>query len=451
MSSPLSPSPAELLDTVRGHAEVAEAAWRSGDPAKLGDGLRACDEALTSVQSGLVKAGPDETAVLPVALAEVAQHVWLQRGHMLDALASIQGETKWVVEALRSYDQAIGLGQKLSSEVGFMLVAWISRGKGLQRLGSPEALTEALRCYDEAIAVVGEPNDAMSFELRNSLGAALMGRAGLLQRAGAAGLGGARQALEQAVVCLQGCVDHPLARRNLASALTNLGLARQEVGEVAPAVDAQTQALAIIDGFLATDPEAVRVERATILLNLGQAQCAAHDTQAGLASLRLAVTSAGVRAAAEPAAADTVLRSLHALAVTLGAQVAAAGPAEAARATWLAEASDAVEDGLKLINGWGERAGWFAAIGNRLFDFGAWFYRTQQPQFLGEFLLEHIGQDPERARVAATAVQATREAITQRSFSGVTHDAMERALDVLQSMSEVDARLKSLTVPAVAV
>jgi len=452
MSSPLPPSPAELLDTVRGHAEVAEAAWRSGDPAKLGDGLRACDEALTTVQSGLVKSGPGETVVLPIPLAEVAQHVWLQRGHMLDALASIQGETKWVVEALRSYDQAIGLGQKLSSEVGFMVVAWISRGKGLQRLGSPEALTEALRCYDEAIAVVGESNDAMSFELRNSLGAALMGRAGLLQRAGGAtGLGGSRQALEQAVVCLQGCGEHPLARRNLASALTNLGLARQEAGEVATAVDAQAQALAIMDGFLATEPESVRVERATILLNLGQAQCAAHDTQAGLASLRLAATSAGVRAAAEPAAADTVLRSLHALAVTLGAQVAAATPAEAARASWLAEASDAVEDGLKLINGWGERAGWFAAIGNRLFDFGAWFYRTQQPQFLGEFLLEHLGQDPERARVAASAVQATREAITQRSFSGVAHDAMERALDVLQSMSEVDARIKSLTVPAVAV
>ena len=45
-------------------------------------------------------------------------------------------------------------------------------------------------------------------------------------------------------------------------------------------------------------------------------------------------------------------------------------------------------------------------------------------------------------------MQATREAITQRSFSGVAHDAMERALDVLQAMSEVDARIKALTMPA---
>ena len=447
--SSLPPSSPVLLDTVHAHAEVAEAAWRSGDTAQLSNGLRACDAALTCVQTGLVKTGPDDALVLPVELAEVAQHVWLQRGHMLDALASVQGETKWVLEALRSYDQAIGLGRQLSSEVGFLAVAWISRGKSLQRLGSAEALTEALRCYDETIAVVGEPTDTMPLELRNTLGAALMGRAGLLQRSGgAAGISGAAQTLEQAVVCLQACGEHPLARRNLASAWTNLGHVRQETGQLATAVDAQSQALAIIDGLFLVEPEAVRVERATILLNLGQAQCATHDTPTGLGNLRLAISSLVERAASDPTAADTVLRARHALAVTLGAQVAAAAPSEVARASWMAEASDAVEEGLTLINGWGERAVWFTAIGNRLFDFGTWFYRTQQPQFLGEFLLEHLGTDTDRARTAAAAVQATREAITQRSFSGVAHDAMERALDVLQAMSEVDARIKALTVPA---
>ena len=452
MSTPLPLSPAALLDAVRSHAASAEDAWGSGDPQRLGDGLRACDAALTLVQSAVVAAAPDQPVVLPVALAEVAQHVWLQRGHMLDALASVNGETKWVVEALRSYDQALGMGQQLSAEAGFMAVAWISRGKGLQRLGSPEALTEALRCYDETIAVVGTPNEAMSVELGNTLSAALMGRAGLLQkRGGKDDAGAALQALEQAVVCLQACGDHLMARRNLASAWTNIGLIRQASGELAAAVEAQSQALVIIDAFFGLNPEAVRVERAAILLNLGQAQCALHDTSAGLANLRLAVSSAGPRASNDPTAADTVLRARHALGVTLGAQLAAASPDEASRSAWLAEAGDAVEEGLALLTGWGERAGWFAAIGNRLYDFGAWFYRTQQPQFLGEFLLEHLGQDPERARIAASAVQATRESITQRSFSGVAHDAMERALDVLQAMTAVEVRIKSLTDPAAAV
>jgi hypothetical protein len=440
-----------LLDSVREHAAAAETAWRSGNPAQLGDGLRACDAALTLVQSAAVAPGGDQPLVLPVALGEVAQHVWLQRGHMLDALASVNGESKWVVEALRSYDQALGMGRQLGASVGFMAVAWISRGKGLQRLGSPEALTEALRCYDETIALVGAPDagQALPLELANTLGAAWMGRAGLLQRRGElAGPQGAEQALDQAVVCLQAGGDLPMARRNLASAWTNLGLVRQGNGQAAAAVEAQAQARAIIETVFAVEPEALRVERATILLNLGQAQCAMHDTVAGLANLREAISSAAARAAQDPSAADTVLRARHALGVTLGAQLAAAAPDEPTRSAWLAEAGDAVEEGLALLTAWGERAEWFAAIGNRLYDFGAWFYRTQQPQFLGEFLVEHLGQDPQRAKIAAAAVQATRDAITQRSFSGLAHDAMERALDVLQAMTEVEARLKALAVPA---
>ena len=38
-----------------------------------------------------------------------------------------------------------------------------------------------------------------------------------------------------------------------------------------------------------------------------------------------------------------------------------------------------------------------AAAGARLYEFGAWLYRTQQPHFLGEFLLEHLGEDKARA------------------------------------------------------
>ena len=453
MSSPLPTTPEALLDAVRGHASAAEEAWRSGDPAQLGDGLRACDSALTLVQSAVVAPGPDQPVVLPVALAEVAQHVWLQRGHMLDALASVNGESKWVVEALRSYDQALGMGRQLGAATGFMAVSWISRGKGLQRLASPEALTEALRCYDETIAILTAPGESqpLSVELANTLGAAWMGRAGLLQKRGElGGPNGAEHALEQAVACLQTGGDLPMARRNLASAWTNLGLVRQGGGQLPAAVEAQSQALAIIESLFELDPEALRVERATILLNLGQAQCAVHDTASGMDNLRLAISSAGVRAANDPSAADTVLRARHALGVTLGAQLAAAAPDAQTRSAWLTEAGDAVEEGLALLTAWGERAVWFTAIGNRLYDFGAWFYRTQQPQFLGEFLLEHLGEDRERAKIAASAVQSTREAITQRSFSGVAHEAMESALDVLQAMTEVEARIKALTVPAAA-
>lgn len=327
-------------------------------------------------------------------------------------------------------------------------MAWISRGKGLQRLGSPEALQEALRCYDETIAAVGAVTDEASVELRNTLGAAWMGRAGLLQKKNEiGGPNGAKQALEQAVACLTTCGEHPMAFRNLSSALTNLGLVLQGEGAIEAAITAQVRARDLVDRLFTGAPEAVRVERATILLNLGQAQCAAQDTSHGLDNLRLAISSAAERAASDPGAADTVLRARHALGVTLGAQLAAAGTEAAVRSAGLAEAGDAVEEGLALIKGWGERAVWFSAIGHRLYEFGAWFYRTQQPHFLGEFLLEHLSQEPERLKVAALAVHATREALTKSSFSGAAHNAMERALEVLQAMSEVEKRIQSLSTP----
>ncbi len=447
MSTPI-PSPDDaLIEAVRALAAAAEDAWRSGEPARLPEGLRACDQALAQVQAAVVKAGPEETAVLPASLAGVTKQLWLQRGHMLDALATVNGDPKLIIESLRSYDQAIGLASQMESAEGFLALAWMSRGKGLQRLASPEALTEALRCYDETIALLGEPPGAAPAELRNTLGAALVNRAGLLQRGGSAeALAGAAAAFERAITCFQACGDHPLARRNLASAWTNLGLLRQSAGDATAAIAAQVEALAVIDLLIPLDPEGLRGERATILLNLGQARCAAGDLDQGLAGLRAAVADAAVRAERDPGSADTVLRARHALGVTLGAQLAAS-PNSPSRTAWLEEAGDAVEDGLALLRQWGERAAWFAAIGTRLYEFGAWFYRTQQPRFLGEFLLEHLGEDPERARIAAAAVKTTREAITQRSFTDAAHDAMERALDVLQGLGEVEARLKTLGVP----
>ncbi|MFA6961214.1 MAG: hypothetical protein WC205_10715 [Opitutaceae bacterium] len=440
------PSPPEaLIEGVREHIGQADAVWRSGDVSRLPEGLKACDEALAKVHSTVVKTGPDEPAVLPAAMAGLTRQVWLQRGHLLDAMASVKGDPKILVEALKSYDQAIELGRQMPAEIGVLAVTWMSRGKALERLGSPEALTESVRCYDEAITLLGGlPPDA-SVELRNMLGAAWMSRAGGQQRRGElTGPNGAAQAFEEAIACLEACgPEHPMVRRNLASAWTNLGLLRQGAGDAVGSVGAQEKALAAVSPLYAAEPGALGQERATILLNLGQAQCAAHQTQAGLANLREAITGALARAENDPGSADTVLRARHALAVTLGAQLAAGSPGDPARAALLEEAGDAVEDGLALLNGWGERAAWFSAIGTRLFEFGAWFYRTQQLRFLGEFLLEHLGEDAERARIAAGAVAAAREMLTQRNFNDTSHGDMGRVLDILQDLGAVEARLKA--------
>jgi hypothetical protein len=79
-----------------------------------------------------------------------------------------------------------------------------------------------------------------------------------------------------------------------------------------------------------------------------------------------------------------------------------------------------------------------------LYEFGAWLYRTQQPQFLGEFLQEHLEDDKGRAQIAVAAVQAARQAFVQRSFADTTHGDMDRVLDILQDLGAVHARCKVL-------
>jgi hypothetical protein len=134
------------------------------------------------------------------------------------------------------------------------------------------------------------------------------------------------------------------------------------------------------------------------------------------------------------------------LCVVLGGLLAAGRTktADPERAARLAEAGDLVEDGLADLRARGQVSAGVAAAGTRLYEFGAWLYRTQQPQFLGEFLLEHLGEDKARAGIAAAAVQAARQAFVQRSFTDTTHGDMERVLDILQELGAVEARVKAL-------
>ncbi|MET0262859.1 MAG: hypothetical protein ABW223_08165, partial [Rariglobus sp.] len=132
------------------------------------------------------------------------------------------------------------------------------------------------------------------------------------------------------------------------------------------------------------------------------------------------------------------LRSRHSLCVVLGRLlVPNARDSSPAFPAWLAEASDLVEDALSERGGRGGSAE-VTQTALRLFEFGAWLYRTHQPQFLKEFLLEYTGDDLDRARVAAAAVAAARQGLVQRDFNDQTHGGSELLARVVKDLVEVD-------------
>lgn len=429
----------------------ADEAWKSREQARLRAALQECDRVLQALPVELSIEGtgaPDPTD----ALARERVLLWLWRGRLL----VMADNTQVVVQGLHSLDQAIARLRAAEGREGVedaLAIAWMNRGSGLFRLESREALTEAVRSYDQAIELLERAPEGT----RNALGASWMNRGvGLMnldhvteaKEATVARLADAARSLERAITVLEPVAStQRAALHNLASTWSNLGMLRSRQEDAAGAVAAHRKAVELFRPLAAEAGDAGETfELAARLFNLGQACGAAGDTREALASGREALVHAALVKTGDPQAFELVLRTRHALCVVLGGLLASgrAKSEDPERAARLEEAGDLVEDGLAAVRARGEVSAGVGAAGARLYEFGAWLYRTQQPQFLGEFLLEHLGEDKARAKIAATAVQVARQAFVQRNFNDTTHGDMDRVLDRLQELGEVEARVKAL-------
>lgn len=431
----------------------ADEAWKSREQARLIAALHECDRVLQALPAERTIEGtgaPDPAD----GLAKERALLWLWRGRLL----VMADDPKVVVQGLHSLDQAIarlGAAGASGGAEEALAVAWMNRGSGLFRLESRDALAEAVRSYDQAIELLERaPGSAP-----NALGSSWMNRGvGLMnldhvkdtKESTAARLADAAKSLERAIAVLEPvAATQRAAQHNLASTWSNLGMLRSRQEDVAGAVEAHRKAVEWFRPLAAEARDAGETyELAARLYNLGQACGAAGDTREALAAGREALVHAATVETADPQALELVLRTRHALCVILGGLLAA-GRTKAEdpdRAARLEEAGDLVEDGLATLKARGVSTEGLAAAGARLYEFGAWLYRTQQPQFLGEFLLEHLGEDRARAQIAAAAVQAARQTFVQRSFSDTTHGDMNRVLDILQELGVVETRVKALGV-----
>lgn len=427
---------------------AAEEAFQSQEGARLVAALQGCDQLLQAMPAEPVIA---ETKAPDPAdpLARERALLWLWRGRLL----VMADQRDVVVKGLHSLDQAIvrlsAAGNRAGAEEA-LVIAWMNRGSGLFRMGSRDALAEAVRSYDQAVAVLEHIDGP-----RNTLGAAWMNRGvGLMHlddpkdapESAAARLADAAKSLERAVSVLEPlAAAQPMAQRNLASTWANLGILRTRLHDAAGAADAHRQAVTLFRPIAAEGGVRESFELAARLFNLGQACGAAAEPEAALAAGREALAIISALPTDDPQIVELGLRARHALCVILGGLLAA-GRAKAAdpmRAARLEEAGDLVEDGLAALRGRGELPEGLATAGARLYEFGAWLYRTQQPQFLGEFLLDHLDDGNARMSIAAAAVQVARQAMVQSDFTATLGGDMDRMLDLLQDLGAVETRLKA--------
>jgi hypothetical protein len=194
--------------------------------------------------------------------------------------------------------------------------------------------------------------------------------------------------------------DDPRIARQLAMAHQNRGIALQlKDATDLSAITAFEDAL----GVLAADVAAAIVDReylqAATLVNLANAWAAADADGAANASRQAAVDAMKLVAEtedAEPAAAEVGLKARHILCRAVARQLSVASSREAQLPEGVHEATDAVDDGLRLVRLWEQKGlAWFRPVAADLLVFGAIVYGTFQPHFVDEFLRENL--DPASA------------------------------------------------------
>ena len=275
--------------------------------------------------------------------------------------------------------------------------------QGIALLDEPrrEAAIDALHCFDEALELRRRVPVGHSAFQDYLLAACLLNRADALVRFNDAGpLAAALASYQEGIDVLQAVRLSEDARypRRLAIAHQNHGLALQLRGDTVPAASAFNDALAVLDHDHSNDITDRDYLRAVVWLNLAnlqatdpavESQVAAREAAARTLAYVADTEAEDFQAAAAGLQARHVVCRVCAQTLTQVDEVDDIPPD-------VHEASDAVDEGLRLIRSWENRGvAAFRGLAFDLFRFGARVYARFQPQFLDEFIAENV--DPEQS------------------------------------------------------
>jgi len=279
-------------------------------------------------------------------------------------------------------------------EIDFQASTLMKRGIALLADTRPGAGAEALANFDRALDLRRRlPLDDPRF--RYGLAACWLSRADALGRSdGTEERGAALRAYDEAIELLRGLpLDaDPRYRRRLAIAHQNRGRALLGRGEEqgGDATEAFAAAIALLEDDRASRIDDRQYLLAAVWTNLAGARLA--DGAPGPTALARDAAARAIPLVADlertnADAADVGLRARHILCLALARRL------EGADTPTFAEvhgATNAVDDGLALVNDW-ERRGVarFRQIRADLFAFGTLIYRMYQPQLLDGFIRAH--------------------------------------------------------------
>jgi tetratricopeptide (TPR) repeat protein len=331
------------------------------------------------------------------------------------------GDRSVLAVAVRCFEEAIDLRRRLPlpDHPGFrfgLSSGWINRGDALARLGGEGNLVEAVCSYDAAIELLREvpAGDDGSFVQR--LAIAWMNRG----------------------LALDG-QESEAARRE--------------------AISSYEKAIAVLGHSHSPGGDARRdIVLAMAWVNLGNAQLRFSGSEMATRACRAMENALPLLTdfeAKEIAAAEAALKARHILCQAIAGLLAAPHDEAAREMDLVCRMTDALEDGLKLARNW-EAQGvmQFRPLATQLFQAGAMVYEKQQPQFLADYLLDHV--DPERVggapplgegwlEFAGETVSRAIRRVMGGDFGWLVAADSRQRLEILKGLQAAENRLQRLT------
>lgn len=405
--------------------------------------LRALDQSITALRTNLATSDPESQRKLGELLKDKAD--------LFTQIDAQSGSPEILNAALALCDEAIALLQPLSlanHEVRNTLgSAWMKRGIALLAINSPRSLEDAIHHFEEAISLRRELPLAENPRYRYGLAAGWMNRADALTRIGGAeNLGNALRSYDEAIALLANDEADAQLLDRLAIAWLNRGITFEVSGDHASAAQSYEKAIALLRREEFANDERLRFTLACALSNLGNSFLIASPTTAGERARRAAKASLAILRAQENQflpAGDTALKARHVLCRAVTTLISNGAKMD----DLLEEATDAVDDGLAVSQNW-EKAGitHLRPIADELFRFGSLLYQMYQPQFLSEYLLEHLDGETipwnrEWFGVAQQMINAARQNLLTHSFAVLATPSGDRLGQTLQDLRAAEERL----------
>ena len=380
------------------------------------------------------------------------------------------GGAENLAEAVRLCDEAIALLQDQpvasdGSDRDELASAWMKRGIALLNTRTPDALAEAVRCFDRAIELRQQLPLAENARFRYGLAAGWINRGDALTHLGGAeNLDAATHSHTEAIALLETLPleEDELYVKRLAIARLNLGIALEEKKNPTALAEAVQCYRRTIDLLTAHGTAAMDFILAGAWLNFGNASLHASGDAAAVetcdaAEKALALVSETESKELEPAeigfkARHVLCRATLALLVAKG-EGHGDGNGDGIQMDLVSRITDIVEDVMRLARGWeAEGVTRFRPLATQLFHVGTLIYERNQPQFLAEFVLDHL--DPARATcvipgdtgwhaIARESLSRVRGRIHGLDFAMLATPRGKQWIEILNEVKEAETRLQT--------